>query len=729
MLALLGAAVLCGWVSLGVRSTSAVRVPAGESGESWTVNDPDSLYHARRLQRAMLEGGVAPRDPRLAYPVFESTGGAPIPWPGGYTRVLLGLVDVDPSDRLALEQRVATLPAAFAALTSSLVALLAGALVAARGIGGAGSAALLAGLLHALCFGSVRYSFIGMGDHHAWVSLVTLAMAGLVSAGLESASRGRVMPSAILGLLAGLAAGVSLVSWVASLVAVVVLQAVMGAWILRGRHPRPAASASLLMGFHAGALGVIWPEVQVSPWPAHDVVNLSWFHVFWLGAVGSTWLALQVDVTGRGERGLRLGPVVGIAWLLLAMATQAGRTALLGVLDGFAWAGATTTFMSSISESQPLLDGSNGLGDVGKWLGWGVFAVPLAWLHLARGARPRDLPWMALVPVLVTMALVQRRFSEGASGPLAVLLAAGFVIGLSSWTSRRPLRFVPFLLALLFPPLSNPSVVERVRARLEHEVSLVETPTLARQRALRELMERQRPEPGRSSGAVLAEWDLGHLIEWGAERPTLATNFGDYIDCEAFLDPWRVLFGSDDAGAEECLIRRRVGHVVVTDDPWRNLAAAQRALGDAIAPEGQRLVQRLLPPGHPDRSPAAGEPGFLRLVDEATVRYDERDDGAVGWCFQVVPGARIEATGEPGDILEVRIPFRPPSGGTRSFLARAQVGEDGVARVRVPYPTGIEDRPVVSRGAATWTLGAGAGELEIPEAAVLSGQTLRISNR
>ena len=128
----LGAGLFSGWI----RRASAARVAAApdEGGAAaWFVTDPDSLYHMRRLERALAEGGVvAGRDPLLAFPEHEGEGGAPIPWPSGYTRALLALAGDrapgEPLDRERwVEHEVARWPMLFAALTSGGAALVAGA--------------------------------------------------------------------------------------------------------------------------------------------------------------------------------------------------------------------------------------------------------------------------------------------------------------------------------------------------------------------------------------------------------------------------------------------------------------------------------------------------------------------------------------------------------------------------------------------------------------------------
>lgn len=714
-------------LSLGVRIASAVRIaaPPEQGGEAaWFASDPDSLYHMRRLARALASGGrIDVRDPLLAFPEHEAQGGARIPWPGGYTRFLLALARAagQPFSGAAshgrLERLVASAPAGLAALTSGAAAFVA--TLAAGPVAG-----LLAGSYHALCFGSVRYSFLGQGDHHAWVSLWLLLALAASSWSFSRVERGGAAAAALAAGAAGACLGVALVSWVASLVTLGLLQA---AWALlfalRGELPRRAYVAAVV-AFHGALAAWVVPEVLASPWPAGEVVALSSFHVLELALVGAWLASLPYWIPsrlGRARRAARVGAsaLVPLAWMALGFAGE-------GVRAGLAWAAGATPFMGWIRESQPLVGGPiGGLDVAAKWLGYGLFALPLAAWPRRRPVPAAHGPWLVVLPVLLGMAFLQRRFAEGASAPLAVALGVAYGSRLAP-VLRRFGRPVPWAAALLAALASNPGVAARAWERARLGAWFVETEASARHRALRGLVAGLADPEAPHPRAVLAEWDLGHLIEWVAERPTVADNFGDYLGRDGFLDPWRVLFATDDARAEELLARRRVGHVLVTADWARNAEAARHALAGERAGGGPPLVQRLLPRGHPDRPPQAPDPGFLRRVASARARHAAGDLGPVGWVFEVVPGARIEARGEPGDVLEVRVELRVAGGESATFLAEGAADATGWARVRVPYATDAPAGEVEARGPARWRMGPTHGEVAVPERAVLGGEAVTL---
>lgn len=718
-LALLAVVCAVAAASWQVRAANGLCIAAAEAdgGEAaWFVHDPDSLYHMRRVERALDEGRVAPRDPLLAWPDHVDEGGAPIPWPGTYTRVLAALAGAGaPEDgrqrEVHVEHAVASWPARFGAATSALAALAAGVLAGPL-------AALAAGLCHATLFASLKYSYLGQGDHHAWVSLLHAAWLALAGASLTPAALARRGPSAARGAACGVLAGALLGSWVASLVFVVLFQAALGVLVLghAWRAARPGL-APFGLAFHAAALAVLAPEVAASPWGPFAVVELSWFHAAELAAGGAVFVPLLFVREGGGA-------LARYPWIVLAIVAVLVGAVLVGpvgagVAEAFAWAGGANDFMANIAESQPLLGGpAGGWGPLAKWLGAGVLALPVAWLAACRARDPRLLPWLVAVPALAAMAVAQRRFGDALGAPMAVLLGWGW--GRIATRARR-LPSVALLAGatVVLAVALSPGPARTAWARSVRGLTFVETPALARERGLRELCRWLREHTaGDGSWSVLAQWDLGHLIEWAARRPTVATNFGSYLGEDAFLDPWRFLLATDDARAEEILERRRARYVLFASDWRRNLDTMTRVLGRGA--EGS-VAERLA------REAGVGGPDFLRLVSSTRIRLGGRDAGPAGRLFERVPGARLVARGEAGQRLEVRLELCYPGEPEPLVWRRsATVGPDGTARLRVPYTTEANNGVGRSVGPLAWSLGDRTGRLAVPELAVLSGDTVRL---
>jgi hypothetical protein len=72
------------------------------------------------------------------------------------------------------------------------------------------------------------------------------------------------------------------------------------------------------------------------------------------------------------------------------------------------------------------------------------------------------------------------------------------------------------------------------------------------------------PEP--ADYAVLAPWTWGHVLEWVAGRPTVATNFGTFVGEDAFRDPARFFLTEIPREGEALLELRRARYVLVTTD-------------------------------------------------------------------------------------------------------------------------------------------------------------------
>jgi asparagine N-glycosylation enzyme membrane subunit Stt3 len=719
--ALIGTLVLVFCVSLWVRGANGYRVSASPTQTvDWFSADPDSHYHMRRLERALMDKGrVQVRDPLLAFPEYEGQGGAPIPWPGMYTRVLHTVLVPwalgDPVARARyVERQVASAPWILGGLTSLLVALAAGYLGGTR-------AALLAGLYHAFCFASVRYSRLGNGDHHAFVSFLQLGWLMLAARGMETSGLVRVRRSRAYGLLAGALAGLALASWVASLLLIGTVELALLWRMLRVKSNAVAGLGAFGVAFHLSAALVILPDVAASPWGASEIINLSWFHVVFLGVGAMACVPLCLVKPGHEDQGagLRLYPRALIAFLGLAGLVMAWGPIGDSLVEGMRWATGSSSFMGRIHESQPLGWGSiGGWEPLTRWLGWGVVLLPWAWWHGARRTKGDLLPYLLAVLLYLLLALFQRRFAEGLAAPMAVLLGV-WLAHLTRSLPQRRLPHVLLALAVALPLVSHPGTVSSTLSRSSAGARFPQTLSVERERGLRGLCAWLGTH-GTDEEAVLAQWDLGHMIEWGAARPTVATNFGSYLGRDGFLDPWRFLAAASDEDAEALCKERRVRHVLLGSDWMRNLDTMTRVLADdpRWGFSEDCLVARLLPCAYGDEVPGRPHPGFLRLVAFGEPLSDGK---SAGWIWEAVPGAVLEVSGSAGHVLRARV-RRNFNGQQTQFvwMGEALVGADGLARLRVPWSTEDEESGEAA-APLRWTMGQRKGVAEVTLQAVLSG--------
>ena len=717
----------------------------------WVTSDPDSLYQARRVDRALGEGGVAGADPYLNHP-----HGSPIPWPPYYAAFLCrALAPFAPPAseqeggrrRSFVERSVASVPLVLGVLTSALAAFAGWTL--ARGAG-----ALVAGLGHALCAASIAYSKSGNGDHHAWVSLLAGALLVVLGVALGAGALDRPRRALLAGAGAGLLAGVLVGSWAGALLYVIEVELVLAWLILRQHRDRRAGLAQLGLGFHAAAMLALLPAVLASPWTQQQpwmVVNLSWFHLAFLAAGGLVFVPLLF---------LRAGALRVYPWVVACSLGLLAVVAWAGIREGFEWVGRTDAFMAKVGESRPLI-GPGRLGDLVGALGYAAFVLPLAWIAMARralrGGNPELLVWVVSAPFLAVQAARQARFGDALALPMWVVLAwgAGELLRMRADRTRHsPGALVVAGVAVVLASWPSAATLTRSLRTGQRAPHHVERAAVLAARTACDWLRANRPG---SDDAVMAVWTWGHVIEWAADRPTVATNFGSYVGEDSFRDPCRFLMFEDPARAEELLQERGAAWVLVTSDlpNYLNLlievaAPERRSRYTRASSESGGNIQRpwfltmgarlmfdgaVFFPGGPEPEGALARPlDFLRLIHISPLSDAERrlrsptDVSPAAWLWERVPGARVEAHGRSGEVLEVRVKVRfAKARRTVEWADRVAADATGLARLRVPYatldPNG--DGWVPSDG-ATWSMGVHGGPLELSESEVLGGNVVRV---
>ncbi len=806
--------LLVGALALWVRAKSTTGIgldPPGSAVEvdgPWGSYDPDTLYHARRVERGVRDHGwIAAYDPLLAsgaellepepqpgsesLPLIDPIMGAPIPWPPFYDLLLTAiyrralplagaLVDPDAhpraeplgrAERGRLERFVASVPMVFGALAAMLAALIAagrarrltGQRMLESGadpssltlVAAALAAAAIAGVTFALNFGHIRYSHLGNGDHHAFISLLHIAMLGVTVRALDHERIVQPFWSAARGAFAGLLAAAMITSWTASILPVGLVQLALVIRLVvpfRSRDGRRFSARGLPVfatSFHKAALLGVVPAVidspfsNLKPW---SLVELSWLHLAWL-SVG--WLifapyALMPKTAAKSQL-VAFTPAV-----LVALATVFMTPAVESLRGAFSWASAGNSFMSSINESRALLGEGQGWLPLLKFAGIGVLAAPFVWFSWLRavGRMPSLLPLVVVLPVAVVAALFQRRFAESLAGPMAVALGswlAGWMV--AAWSRRTASAdqsaapswklTLAVILGATFAAALNPWTLRNTRGFLQREAStgaaFPNTSPSAKKEAavarfLMDLRTDEEPPP-----SVLAHWDLGHTIEWRAGFGTVATNFGLYVGEDAFLDPWRFFSSTDPEQAEALLAARGVRYVLMDGD--RNRAS----MGAALARDGktglepsaledpafwrQTMAARLLRDG--SGQAALPVPGFLSLVAAGS-----NGVGGTIELYERVEGAILEAT--EAKSLRVVATLRGGDGTQVSWRASAS-SPDGprALRIRVPYGS-PGDRGRIDLGPALTApvealeiyVDGVAAEVEVPASAVRLGSTV-----
>ncbi len=753
LLIAIGCAALACFVRIGNAvwvQPHAEYVEAGYAVEGrLTSPEADGLYHMRRVHRAIEEGEIAGSDPRLNFP-----HGSKIPWPAyadSAAYSLLGLFAPEDLDarRAFLETWMARLPFLYGVATSFLLALFAGALLRSQ------LAAIVAGSISALSYGAVHYSVPGIADHHAWVSMLNVLAMLICSMAWRRVCLIDPQRSLHLGAAAGVMMGLSLGSWVASLLWLGALQLGLVLTWLRARDETAHGLRNFGLAFHAAALLLVLPAALSSEWATEFpwmVVNLSWFHPIEL------LLGLLIFLPKHGGRVPLLAipaAIFAVGALLVALDIGPGA----GIREGFAWVSRADEFMSGIAESSRLFDGYR------DWVGLGFFLLPLLWLWIAmrwwRG-QSEFAALLILIPLSFGQALTQIRFIEAAIGP-AALGFAWACTQFPKWNHARAWISLPTGLAA--------GVLVAGTYWLNGFASFTWTDRAApAQRHLLEWIDAHAPSStpiAEAEASVLAPWDWGHAIEWRTGFASVATNFGSYVGVDGYRAPAKFFLSRDPQAARELLRAHQVrylvrnsrltlamdqlqrsygedlleggfvrsfedaqGHTRTEFTPlWFDSMAAALGVGVAASPSG------VLPGlGDFDGPEGPGRPiDYLRLVHVSPIPDDHPAHGGMiqpyGLVWEHVAGAAVSVAAERGQTLSVELGIRVGMNGKEiiAFLYRDRVeAQGGRAALRLPYNTALANGDA-EVAYANWELRAAdgsvvrQGELFISEEAVVSG--------
>ena len=558
---------------------------AGEA--EWYVDDPDAAYHLRRIELALLRGDVPDADRFLAHPE-----GSAVPWPPFFdgllafvARTALRVPEGGPVDERELEAFLVHVPPVLGGLTC--VALFLATFAVTRGVRTPRLwASLVAAAVYAVTPIAIWYGGVTRVDHHVFTALLL----ALHVASVAMAVRAKELTDATLGaLVGGLLSGLLLLSWLAAGVFVGVGGLVLLARAL-ARDPddegraRDGARAGLLYFLAAGAT-VMVPAAS-SPWNEvrpGSLLELTDGVTRALFGAAVPFLLIGLEPLRRRPPVLRLA--VALASTALVVVLLPGF--LSGVRDGLDWAGRHNLFMSVVAESRPLL----GDGGAPAWMEAArdltplFFAYPLAWLWLLRDARrPEGLLVLLLGAALLAMSLSQRRFANTFAVPLAIGLAAALHGGWSA-TARVGVRRALAGLGIAAVALAAGFGARALGAVTEADLEDVRDWRAEVVGGLRWMREGT-PVPGPWSApqvaqdyGVLSAWGLGHLIEYHARRPTIATNFGSFVGERGFVEAARALLTDDEDELAVLLHRMGARYVVVTPRQAGDVASLTRIAG------------------------------------------------------------------------------------------------------------------------------------------------------
>lgn len=695
----------------------------------------DAWYHLRRIAYSVVHFPEVLRfDPYMNHPA----GAMPIWSPlFDWLAAAVALPFYRVGDPTSVEGVVVWLPPVIGAIT---VVMLYG--LALRHLD-ASIAALSAATL-ALLSGHFWYSQIGFVDHHAPVAM---ASTGLLWASMSwLAAEERSGPWLGPVVATGFWMVTALLIWPGSLLFVGLVEA---AWIVfaltrseASRARRFAGRFAMIHGL-AAVVMAIFAESWIQ-WSAYSPVVLSRFQPCFLGltSLGATlcWAAWHFEPLGA-TRGRRSWVAAGTALALLGAIGLLIPDLLDGVLEAWQWLAKQEAFQASVGESQPLLlvAGQLDISIAMKRLSGFVLLFPFAWWaawHWAR-RRPRPAPlllWLAWSLGLLAVMLLQRRFFNSFSVCIALLMGWSMV---TAWRwlperwrqsgARGALAASAFsLLFLLFLWPMRGSYLHHLRYELGQDAADRVRPWRVAEQAKLEMarwLQRKTPatsgwldSKARPEYAVLAPWDLGHVIEYLGRRPTVVNNFGDDIGAENFELARRYWELGEAAGS---LLLEKVGARYVVAR-WRDVVVL-----DPLP--GSLLYALVLRDGSEDPVAPGTYPALSRhrLVFESR-RWQGADVDAPAFykVFEHVRGARVQGRAAAGARVVATLKLQTNHGRKFQYRTRTTADASGHYELRLPYSNFGEPAAVRTDENYTIYCRFDIASLVVDEDAVRSGRRL-----
>lgn len=725
-------------------------------GDEIVFPPADPQYH---LRRALYTLSRFP-DVLLFDLYINHPGGAPVPWPPLFDFTLGGIGWLLGGATRDLE-RVAAWSGPACAAIAVVPIYLSGTRLASRAVG------FVAAFFFAMLPISVVYTRIGNADHHAAVAMIgawlLYTMLALVD---PTASRRRMI---CLALLLFVVRSAMLLTWHGSLLYLAPAEGLLLlAGIVTGRPALLAAQAASA----AATLCIIAMFLGLSPMPlggAYSSIALSRLHVLALVAV--------VVASGGLLVGVRLGaaatPMRRLAWSLAAGLAFIGVLIVLpGPREGLTYAFQFLTLGDEVGaitgEQTPLFAVGGRLLGPPATHSWGLFAyvlpgVALAGLIAGRllpgppGARAAGWTLAGWALFFCTLASLQRRYGNdaapAASLAFALLLVAASERGIAVVMPRSGLavrRTSSVLLAMVLVVLFLTPAVAAVyapRGRASFAAlgsegrsspGALTSVAYTLHRFAGEVRDATPETSGYLEGSagpeygVIAHANLGHALQYRGRRPTATDPFWWYIGRENWDRSFAFLDATREREALELAHALDARFVVTMPGLGANTVVGRLHHADGAGRGGRRPLThfRLVteaPRGGLSIGALFGDAG---LGDGAARAVPYK-------LFEIVSGAVIEVSAEPGTTGTASVEVRTPTGRRFDYRRSGRAGPDGLLRLRVVYPTQSVEPPPSgltgrrARAVASYTLRVGGvvESVDVSEQQIQRGDTLRVATR
>ena len=222
--------------------------------------------------------------------------------------------------------------------------------------------------------------------------------------------------------------------------------------------------------------------------------------------------------------------------------------------------------------------------------------------------------------------------------------------------------------------------------------------------------------------------NLGHAVQWVARRATPTDPFWEYIGPQNWDRAFGMLGARDERVALAFAHELRARYVVAAAGAVAGGLSERLHTDDGLARPGVPAIAHFR---HIGEGPLGG--AGIHELGARHALADASPHDVPYKLFEVVEGARLEVATAPGAHVRASVSVRTATGREFRYDARARAGGDGMASLRLPYANEWPDfEPIKlayrSRVAPVWELfvdARPAGELFVPEQAVLGGEVLR----
>lgn len=705
------------------------------------VWDPDAVYHLRRADLTVQN--------YPAVPVYDSyinhPDGAHIIWPPLYDLVLATvwlIIKLIPSVSSPVSSLVFLPPLLMAAVCGVIYR------TGLRLWPGKKWLACFTALAPAVLPATILYSYIGQLDHHAAEFLfIALIIDGLIRS-LQILSRNSSARSTLrVGWTTGLflALGLLVQHGLLFMEAVILCSLILcyprsgnSGWILGAGVNAVAFLVILPVGLYAHLNGVPFAHTHFGLFQPLLLMEASLFYF-------TLWLITSATTTQIWkQRSLVLITSASLTLLVggfLLQEIMAGATFILGTWSE--WEGHIGEFQSILR-----LPFGDALSQLALQTSWLILLIPVGWALIVIGWKETlatDRVLFVATVVFAAMGGLQIRYLPFLS------LYMGVVIGVIAVPLSRKLPKA--IIVLLFPALVAAGYTPCLKAigtkHNTYETFIQLFPVLAWLDENTPATYKDSQPDSTSQYGVLAEWSLGHYVQYYGSRPVLADNFGEHASDLSRLTEF--FLATDNQKAYQFLDKHNVRYVLCRGLYWTfqsllmdeeketyvagQIPAGQSAREIVFSPRMYptvlyRLIWRYGSAVTDQRGNYAPPVGRLRLVAESEGEDAQTTSGpeiAQIKLFEYVPGAKIELSGLiPGEAASITGIVHTPRERWFPYMQAMRTDSTGKVTFTVPYFTGREEgKSYVGR----YTIRYNGREKElsgITEQMILRGERVRL---